>query len=261
MKTSAKRTPQPSLPKSAPTLPECQEEHVSLTTARLSGLRKECLIRDRYRCVISRRFDLGEAEKRVARDGPNAKDDEGRLLTEESEELSALQVAHILPHALMSDSGQTDSKGKARQVLNMFDHGVLALIDGVEIDQPFNALTLDPSLHQLFGDFKAYFEPMAGARSSTYTIRQTTQLPSRLFPVTRTFYDTPNRTIDLPSPRLLAIHRAIALILHLSAAGEYIDRILRDMDDLMVKSDGTTELGQIVALRLGGWWGGSIQAY
>ncbi|KAI3335905.1 hypothetical protein F4824DRAFT_462853, partial [Ustulina deusta] len=48
-------------------------------------------------------------------------------------------------------------------------------------------------------------------------------LPSAFFrghlSVTRTLYPTPTRAIYPPSPRLLAIHHAIAHILHLSAAG------------------------------------------
>ena len=80
------------------------------------------------------------------------------------------------------------------------------------------------------------------------------------FPIVRKLCESPDRDIDIPSPRLLAIHRAIALILHLSGAGEYIDHILKDMEDPMVKNDGTTRLGYLVSLRLGGWWNG-IPAY
>jgi hypothetical protein len=80
-----------------------------------------------------------------------------------------------------------------------------------------------------------------------------------IFPAIRTFRLTDNHIIDPPSPRLLAIHRAIALSLHLSAAGGYIDNILRDLDELDVKSDGSTELGHLIALRLGGWWNGVVR--
>jgi hypothetical protein len=50
--------------------------------------------------------------------------------------------------------------------------------------------------------------------------------------------------------RLLAIHRACCLILYISGAGTYIDKVLRDMEKLGVKSDGTTELGSLVSLKL-----------
>ncbi|POR35982.1 Uncharacterized protein TPAR_03796 [Tolypocladium paradoxum] len=61
------------------------------------------------------------------------------------------------------------------------------------------------------------------------------------------------RSIDPPSPRLLAIHSAIAHILHLSAAGDYIDKMLQDMEENGVLEDGSTELNRLVKLRLNGW--------
>jgi hypothetical protein len=63
-------------------------------------------------------------------------------------------------------------------------------------------------------------------------------------------------TIDPPSLRFLAIHRAIGRILNLSGAGDYIDCILRDMDEVGIKENGSTELGQYISLKLGGWLDG-----
>jgi hypothetical protein len=39
----------------------------------------------------------------------------------------------------------------------------------------------------------------------------------------------------------------------LSGAGEYIERVLRDMEELDVREDGSTHLGYLAGLRLGGW--------
>jgi hypothetical protein len=119
--------------------------------------------------------------------------------------------------------------------------------------------------HRLFGDFEIYFEPTT-QKPHTYKIILTQShnrlvLRDLIFPITRTFYLTDSHTIDPPSPRLLAVHRAIALILHLSAAGGYIDDILRDLDELDVKNDGSTELGRLIELRLGGWWNGVVRVY
>jgi hypothetical protein len=63
-------------------------------------------------------------------------------------------------------------------------------------------------------------------------------------------------TINLSSLRLLVIHRAIRRILNLSGAGDSIDRILRDMDEVGIKENGSTELGQYISLKLGGWLDG-----
>jgi len=68
------------------------------TTQRLSSLRKACLIRDRHRCVISRRFDVNEAVNRYNTLG-DVKDD-GRLIKGEEGEPIDLKVAHIILHSL-----------------------------------------------------------------------------------------------------------------------------------------------------------------
>jgi hypothetical protein len=206
---------------------------VSETTERLAGLRKRCLQRDRHRCVVNRVFDLSEARTRIKRDGANAKDDDDHLLNKDTERLDVVQVAHILPYSLMTNSGEMESKRNARKILDMFDNGVICLIEGIDIDQPTNELTLTIGLHQMFGDFEIYFESISGTQTShTYTIRQTIPVPYRdyTFPIIRKLCESPDRDID---------------------------RILKDMEDPIVKSDGTTKLGYLVSLRLGGWWDGT----
>lgn len=141
----------------------------------------------------------------------------------------------------------------------MFDPGILSLIEGSNIDRSMNALTLTSRYHHLFGSFLIYFEPTADRFQPTYKIsdvRSNFILRDRLLPVTRTLFLTPNRTIDPPSPRLLAIHRAIVHILYLSGAGDYIDNIISDMDDIFIKADGSTELALYMNLKLGGWLDG-----
>ena len=144
----------------------------------------------------------------------------------------------------------------------MFDDGVVHLIDGIDIDRPRNAITLTHDFHQLFGNFEVYFEPR-GKQQHTYQIEsiRTGILRHRIFPVDRTLFLTDTRTIDPPSRRLLAVHSAIAHILHLSAAGHHIDQILEHLDQNEVIADGSTEIGHLAALRLHGWWNRQIRAY
>lgn len=103
----------------------------------------------------------------------------------------------------------------------MFDPGVIHQIEGVNIDRPYNALTLTHDLHQRFGDLTIYFEPVPDAATPhTYVVKPTTSYPffrRPKLPLTRTLFTTPDRTIDPPSSRLLAIHRAcLAVLLSLS---------------------------------------------
>lgn len=144
----------------------------------------------------------------------------------------------------------------------MFDQDVVHLIEGSNIDRPGNAITLTPEFHQLFGGFEVYFEPIDDL-PYTYVIESTRRgiLRNKIFPVQRTLLLTKTKTIDPPSPRLLAVHRAITLILSMSAAGRYIDKILENLDQKEVMADGSTELGHFTRLRIQGAWNGQISAF
>ena len=108
---------------------------------------------------------------------------------------------------------QDGSKKTALAILNMFDDGVVHLIDGTNIDRLSNALTLTHDFHPLFGDFQVFFEPQ-GNEPHIYRIDSTREgfLRHRIFPVDPTLFLTKTCTIDPPSPRFLAVHSAIALL-------------------------------------------------
>ncbi|OJD21108.1 hypothetical protein ACJ73_07555 [Blastomyces percursus] len=263
MKAVGTKTPQPT----PDTLSAHRVENVVGTPARLSTLRRDCLIRDHNRCVITRKFDAIEAVVRVNRVHLDAEDDDGQRLPAMDGEFEPLEVAHIIPHSIMSATivdGQmqlSESKKTALSILNMFDPGSLHLIEGPNIDSPRNALTLTHAAHTYFGKFAIYFDAV---NDDSTDLKHTYKIQSNDFgiefilklPVTRTLLLSPNHTIDPPSSKLLALHRAIATILHLSAAGEYIDRIIRDSEQLWVRNDGSSELGRLVSLGLGGWFDG-----
>ncbi|KAJ5854906.1 hypothetical protein N7534_007449 [Penicillium rubens] len=217
------------------------------TPASLSSvLGQKCLIRDHHRCVVSRKFNRAAARKRFEENAESCADDDGNLLKDKSsDEFQYLEVAYILPYCLTTvASGETDlsdSKKIALRILDIFDPGIIHLIDGPKIDSPINALTLTLDYHRLFGDFQDLLR-------THYPF-----LRDPLFPVTRSLTLSPHRTVDPPSSRLLGVHRAIALIMKLSGAGEYIERVLRDMEELDVREDGSTHLGYLAGLRLGGW--------
>ncbi|RBR26234.1 uncharacterized protein FIESC28_01017 [Fusarium coffeatum] len=213
--------------------PQRQGHVFSGTPERLVSLRGACIIRDPNRCVISRKFDRAKALERFRQHGGNkAVDQDDVPLSDPGQKFDYLEVAHNLPHSLTqlkSSKELNSSKVAALAILTMFDSGVVHLIEGIDIDRPSNALTLTLSHHVSFGDFRAYFEPV-GDTPHTYHIG--TFLPPDLaedVPVTRTLFPTEDKSIDPPSSRFLAVHRAIAHILHLSAAGDYSDDILSDV--------------------------------
>lgn len=137
----------------------------------------------------------------------------------------------------------------------MFDIDAHRLIGGTDIDRPTNALTPTQNCHKEFGLFRMYFEATGPPRTYRIASYEIPIFSAISQPVTRTLFQSP--TIDSPLPRLLAIHAAIATVLHMSAADDYCDRILRDTEEaFVVKSDGTTNIGALVALRFNGWWDG-----
>ncbi|KAH1523433.1 hypothetical protein KXX29_007927 [Aspergillus fumigatus] len=151
LKALAVKTPQPT-----PALSHSRTPEATIgTPQRVSNLRQACLIRDRHRCAINRKFEAQEGQRRYKRDGPNLKDDDGKSLLEERDNMAFLEVAHIIPHSLMSltseeGEGETYSKLMAYRILRMFNPGAIHLINGVDIDRPMNALTLTHDLHKLF---------------------------------------------------------------------------------------------------------------
>ncbi|KAJ5254038.1 hypothetical protein N7524_011218 [Penicillium chrysogenum] len=197
---------------------------------------------------LSRKFDRAAARKRFEENAESCADDDGNLLKDKSsDEFQYLEVAYILPYYLAtvapSETDLSDSKKKALRILDIFDPRIIYLVNRPEIDSPINALTLTLDYHRLFGEFKIYFEP---TKSSPF-------LRDPLFPITRSLTLSPYRTVDPLSSRLLGVHRAIALIMKLSGAGEYIERVLRDIEELDIREDGSTHLGYLAGLRLGGW--------
>lgn len=117
-----------------------------------------------------------------------------------------------------------------------------------------NALTLTLEYHQLFGAFEIYFEHTGNPHE--YKIQSTEPdsfLSNPLLPITRTLTLSPDHTVDPPSQQLLAIHRAIAFIIKLSGVGRYLEDILDDLDEMNIREDGSTDLGPILELQLGGW--------
>jgi hypothetical protein len=141
----------------------------------------------------------------------------------------------------------------------MFDSGILPLIKDNLIDKAGNAITLSHHLHQRFGNFEVYFEPTS-ENLHTYWIQSTEEADFQMpiFPVTRALYLATSRPIDPPSERFLAVHRAITLILHLSAAGSHIDKILEDLEETDIKEDGSTELGRLVELKFLSSWNNGV---
>lgn len=133
----------------------------------------------------------------------------------------------------------------------MFDRNIISVVGGKHIDEPYNAITLTKDYHDDFGKFNLYFEPEG--IDNRYTIHLWKPSAFSDLPVTRELRTDPTGKIRPPSARLLAIHRAIGKILYLSGAGERIDKLLQELDDIEVLTeDGKSNIGCLLFARLGG---------
>jgi hypothetical protein len=66
----------------------------------------------------------------------------------------------------------------------------------------------------------------------------------------------PNRRVTLrshdgryaaPNPKFLQVHAAVARILHLTGAGEYIEKVLRERKAISyLATDGSTDVGRLL---------------
>ncbi|KAF5865343.1 hypothetical protein ETB97_004153 [Aspergillus alliaceus] len=209
-----------------------------------------------YAPELSRKFDRAEAKERLEKN-ENSRDDDGILLkNQRSDQFEYLEVAHIIPHSLATvtseESELSDSKKAALHFLNMFDPDISPLIAGPDIDNPYNALTLTHNYHRLFGEFEIYFKQKDPENDRIYIIDSTEQRPflrDALFPVTRELNLSPELDVDPPARKLLEVHCAIAHILKLSGADDYIEKTLREMAETCVNADGSTDIGRLIRLR------------
>src|SRR3569833_1536860 len=70
-----------------------------------------------------------------------------------------------------ADLEKSESKKAAIAILNMFDVDVIHLIEGDDINRPYNAISLTKEMHESFGRFDVFFERISDAsHPPTYRI-------------------------------------------------------------------------------------------
>jgi len=149
-----------------------------------------------------------------------------------------LECAHIIPFSLNGKSATLD-------LITRWTGGKLAgpeLLGGSQVNGPWNAMLMDPAAHKDYDKHRWGIEALQN-HDGSYTYRSV-WVADNDFPRFRftsrqlwfgrkqQFQDEP---ISLPHPLLCNLHLAVARILHMSGAGEVIDAVLRDMDDLFMR--------------------------
>ncbi|KAH9175893.1 hypothetical protein EDB89DRAFT_2066097 [Lactarius sanguifluus] len=199
--------------------------------------KRQALARDNFQCIVSGKYDYN--------------------MTSQNDDLSAVafsfspprigvtQCAHIIPSS--TNENILDSKDKHASsfwaVLGCFGYeDLLDKLKGKGIHSLDNVMTLGMEIHHWFDQLKMWFEAVKGS-PNTYTIKAADTIllafcKAADCKITLTSEDP---RLPLPNPDYLEIHAACCRVAHLSGAGEYMDKVLEDLEDTHVLSeDGST---------------------
>ncbi|KAJ8097629.1 hypothetical protein POJ06DRAFT_261939 [Lipomyces tetrasporus] len=155
-------------------------------------------------------------------------DDAGPMPTEPlANGMATLHVAHIIPFS-------ASRRIPLRHMLSKFaGQDMENLLTGQGINDPSNALLLDPTTRQLFDAFKFGLE----CQNDRYFLRMLVprwSLPqvSRHFDGEELLFGQGPEHVALPSALLCNIRLAVGRVLRACGAAETIDKILQDEEDL-----------------------------
>ncbi|KAJ9318679.1 hypothetical protein DTO271D3_1341 [Paecilomyces variotii] len=224
------------------------------------NLKKICLERDNYRCVVTDYYAINSRDK-----FPNISDEEYE------DGMYPTNLSHIIPFAL----GVYETREQENDVVNIWTT-LSALFPDLEdvikpdlINEPTNTMIMIPILNELWGQLKLAFESTVSINLKLYkkNFCSLNQDEEHLYKI-KTYPNFPraalrkrshgraeyvrfskprgNRT-QLPSRILLETHAAIAQIYHASGRAETIDHILEDRESLrQLSADGSTDIQQIL---------------
>ncbi|KAI0325417.1 hypothetical protein GY45DRAFT_1387560 [Cubamyces sp. BRFM 1775] len=200
------------------------------------------LARDNFRCMVTGKVDWGAVRSGLT----NCQPHEVPVIT---------QSCHIFPESLGNVAGEAaeceEHDGAARTVwttLRRFGYQDIceelkpaATPTSSNLHRLENVLTLEPFVHQLFCTLQLWFEAVGG-QPNVYKIALapgTTHDELFLPPTVRFVSHHPG--LPLPNPRYLHVHAACCRIAHMSGAADYLDSVLREMEEMRVLAeDGTS---------------------
>ncbi|KAI5780998.1 hypothetical protein DFH27DRAFT_519580 [Peziza echinospora] len=218
---------------------EIATEIETSTRAAQAWLKTVCLRRDRNRCIITHAYDAIQSMKL-----PEAERD--------SCIAAKTEVAHIIPFSL-GHFGENETRSIAIIWDAMYRYfpsiRSRVTLSPQKINEPWNAMTMITVFHDAFGEFSLALEPTSTDdvyRIQTYPHFQ--NLYNYLLPPERqiTLVSDDPRYL-LPNRYLLETHAAIAKILHISGAGEYVERVIWDFEQIAcLAEDGSTNLQELM---------------
>ncbi|OBZ67919.1 hypothetical protein A0H81_12308 [Grifola frondosa] len=167
------------------------------------------------------------ADQSVPKERPRSSHD--AIVERDGHRCAEVVVAHILRRAIMSEEGmKTDTLPATLDILTHYADLPKALVSDftAQLDAAENGMVLDVSLHTSYDRFTFCLLPTEEANK--YMVHWFHDMLMNVGTGIREvkFTDHSLYGIPLPNPKFIAIHAAIAHVLHLSGAGRVIDEII-----------------------------------
>ncbi|KAJ9214202.1 hypothetical protein DTO166G4_4259 [Paecilomyces variotii] len=200
-----------------------------------SWLEGVCLERDGNRCVLS-----GLLDEKAAPSG-----DDPVTMTE---------CAHIIPFSLGHWRSESEQRVKAQIWVNL-NHCFPSLSQRIgftqqSINEPRNAMTLDPGLHSMFGRFTIALE--ATNQQDVYTLKNYKPRQAQTFLVRgieKVKFENHNTPYAVPDPILLETHAIIARIVHATGMAERVYQLQWKKDDTgTLAANGSTDVESLLSI-------------
>ncbi|KAK0209755.1 hypothetical protein IW262DRAFT_1498226 [Armillaria fumosa] len=202
------------------------------------------LARDNYRCILSGTVDAVSLHKAPMLVNKTSEDSAG-----------STSLGHIFGQSTMDNTSGMTSAARAKLAWAASAAAVVERFSGISVVEELNGnathrlqntFTIADNLHSLFDMLYFSLRPIESDDNNTYEIHT---YPSGLnttyrFPYQVTLTDATNGNIPLPDRRYFQLHDACARIAHLSGAGDVVEQLFRDMEDVKVlpEDGGSSQL-------------------
>jgi len=188
--------------------------------------KKNALIRDGYRCVVTGKYDAGSYYE--------IRELEDKVRADSSLRVGATECAHIFAESTNSSielgSAKREYAATMWAVMNRFGHEELPdELNGSKVHRLENVITMVSEFHTFFDQLKIWFVPTN--EENRYKLESPDQTILRDYPQYVTFTTPDPVKYPVPSRTYLGIHAACAKVAHLSGAGQCIDKFYRDLED------------------------------
>jgi len=195
----------------------------SYTSNRFGKNLELALIRDNHRCCLSGIVDESWALKQEQEDN-----------IQEINRTMVTHCVHIFSRSTTRDADNSLRNTYAPHVLEIFrrygDVDIEMFVDGDALHLG-NILTLSAAAHDNFNKLYVWLEPTSVEHS--YKVGSRYRVVQINYPKEVNLTSTV-QGLPLPDPKLLALHAACARICMMSGAGEHIDHIFREMEEMKV---------------------------